>query len=90
MKLSSAQKRALAKFQDNEAHCAYGVKETLPTLRALVRAGYLKDVTRPGHGGMFSPTNRYQFKIVRNRCEHDWYSVSGLIDRCSICGEERA
>jgi len=62
MKLSATQERALAKFEDGSIKSAYTAQESIATLQALVKKGLLRDVTKPGPGGMFSPTTHYHFR----------------------------
>jgi hypothetical protein len=62
-KLSVTQERALSRFKPGEALSAYRARESIATLRALVRKGYLLDVTGPGAGGMFSPSTHFQFAL---------------------------
>lgn len=63
--MSPAQGEALLKFNLGDVKSAYGAQCRLPTLWALVRLGYLKDVTPRGPGAFFSPTTHYQFKRVK-------------------------
>lgn len=64
-KLSATQERALAKFELNMPYSAYDIKESLATLDALVRKGYLREVTR-GAGSMFSPQTHRMFRKVKS------------------------
>jgi hypothetical protein len=64
-KLSQTQERALAKFLGDETMSAYQARESLATLRALVKRGYLRDVTPPGAGGIFSPQTHFKFRIAK-------------------------
>ncbi len=61
--LSEAQKLALGMLDSakGQPKCAYELKASLATLRALCRLGYAKDVTKPGPGDMFSPRTHYEF-----------------------------
>lgn len=68
--LSKAQLEALERLSSDEPKSAYRLAVRLPTLRSLVRLGYAKDVTRPGTGGMFSPTTHYQFIRIKE-ARHD-------------------
>lgn len=63
MKLSNAQQEALDRLTA-EPQSAYKLRCSLPTLRALVRMGLARDVTRRGSGGMFSPRNHFEFVKV--------------------------
>lgn len=60
MKLTKAQEIAYAKLTD-EPQCSYKMKVSLATLRALVRMGYAKDVTKCTLGGMWSPQTTFHF-----------------------------
>lgn len=62
--MTPAQSKALHKFTIGETDSAFGKQCRLPTLWALVRLGYLKNVTQRGPGSMFSPTTHYKFKRV--------------------------
>lgn len=59
-KLSETQQRALEKLS-NEPICSYSARESIATMRSLVKKGYAKDVTPRGAGGMLSPTTHYKF-----------------------------
>lgn len=59
--LTQAQQRALARFDPGVVLSAYDARESLATLRALVRKGYLADVTPSGPGALFSPQTHYKF-----------------------------
>lgn len=61
-KLTPAQTRALEKFSQGQVLSAYDSQVSIATLRALVEKGYLKDVTPPGPGGMFSPATHFKFQ----------------------------
>lgn len=65
MTLSPTQKALLDKWTLGEVKSAYGARTSLATCNALVIKGYLKDVTRPGPGGMFSPQTHYQYKRIK-------------------------
>ncbi len=64
-KLSETQLEALDRLSTDEPKSAFRIGARLPTLRALVRKGYARDVTKPGAGGMFSPTTHYQFIRIK-------------------------
>ena len=66
--LSETQKRALGKLSD-EPQSAYGVQESIATLRSLVKKGLAVDVTPYGPGGMFSPQTHYKFVAAKARGE---------------------
>lgn len=60
MKLSKAQQITYEKLT-NEPQCSYQLKASLATLRALVRMGYAKDVTKNTLGSMWSPQTTFEF-----------------------------
>lgn len=60
-RLSPAQQRLLSRMNVGVQYSAYTLGTSLATLRALERKGVLRDVTRPGPGGMFSPRTHYKF-----------------------------
>lgn len=61
--LTLAQKRAIMKFEtNNQVRNAYRTA-SLATMNALVKKGYLRDVTPFGAGGMFSPQTHYDYVL---------------------------
>lgn len=65
VKLSATQAALLDRWTLGDVKSAYGARTSLPTCQALVRKGYLKDVTSRGPGGMFSPQTHYQYKRIK-------------------------
>lgn len=53
--------RAVYDRLTNVPQSAYRLRASLATLRALVKLGYARDVTKPGAGGMFSPRTHFEF-----------------------------
>jgi hypothetical protein len=63
--LTEVQREVLGRLSADEPKSAYRVGARLPTLRALVKKGYARDVTPPGAGGLFSPSTHFQFIKVQ-------------------------
>jgi len=57
--MTPTQSRTAAKLTD-EWQCAYSLKESLSTLRALVRLGVAE--SRSGPGAIFSPRTAIEFR----------------------------
>lgn len=57
--LTNAQQRALNKLTD-EGQCAYKLRESVSTLRSLIRKGYA--VSQNQEGYLFFPSNQILFK----------------------------
>lgn len=62
MKLTDAQRRALAKFADGAWHSAYDVQASLATLNALRKRGLLQ--RQSGLGALFSPRTSIEYRIT--------------------------
>lgn len=60
-KLSATQERALGKLT-GEWECAYKIGESLPTLDALVKAGFARKRNPGGPGAMFSPRTFWLYR----------------------------
>jgi len=65
--LTKPQRLCFEKMEPLKTYCAFTLRERLSTLRALVRKGYVEDITPPGPGGMYSPRTHFLFRISRER-----------------------
>lgn len=65
MNLTKVQQRALDKMVLGKVYCAYELHESMATLDALVRKGYLKK--RSGLGAMFSPRTEIEYMKVNKK-----------------------
>lgn len=65
--LTPTQERAMDAFKEGLVLSAYEARAALPTLRALVRKGYLVDVTPRGPGAMFSPPQHMNSRSTMRR-----------------------
>lgn len=64
VKLTAVQKVAYEKLSKTEPRCAYELRASLSTLRALVKKGKAKEVETGGLGEMFSPRTAIEFLAV--------------------------
>lgn len=62
-KPTPAQAACLELFKPGIARTAFQTG-SLASLRALVKKGYLKNVTKPGPGAMFSPQTHFEFMLT--------------------------
>ena len=60
-KLTSYQMLIFRKMEPGKIYSAYKLQTKLATLRAMQTKGFIRDVTSPGAGGLFSPTTHFQF-----------------------------
>lgn len=62
--LTLNQIRVWRRMKEKTIHCAFDLQTSISTMRALVKKGFVKNVTKPGAGGMFSPRTHYQFMRI--------------------------
>ena len=65
--LTKAQQRALGKMSPGQAYCAHELGESLATLDALVKKGYLEK--RAGLGTIFFPRTEIQYVRRRSKAK---------------------
>lgn len=65
VKLSVAMDEALRRFSYDEPRSAYTAQTSSATIEALVKRGLLRDVTKRGPGGLFSPRTHYRYLRVK-------------------------
>ena len=64
MKLTKAQQRALSKMDVDCEYSAYDLGESISTLDALVKKGYL--TREAGLGAIYSPRVNIMYKLVKH------------------------
>lgn len=59
--MTPAQKKVYDRMEEGREYSSYSIGCPISTLRAMARKGYVRDVTKPGPGGMFSPQTHFKY-----------------------------